>query len=203
MARPIDQFQQRTRPLRRGLLDRNTTRSTARAFAAAISALAISTLVISTSSDALTEDGTVAANYLSSGTVTITDDDEGQALFSLQDMAPGRVTEQCIEIEYQGSITPVDFRMTVSTDGELSPYLEMRVERGTGAAFDDCSSFDRDDLLFAGTVEEMQQEGAIDLQRILNQGQRASFRFVVELADVDDALDKETFVDFAWVVTPA
>ena len=67
MARPIADYHDDGGALQRGILDRSTTRSTARAFAAAITALAISTLVITTSSDALVEDGTIAETHLEAG----------------------------------------------------------------------------------------------------------------------------------------
>ena len=89
---------------------RRVDHSTARAFAAALSALAISSLVVTTSSNVLNSEGTIASSHIEAGTISIDDDDEGRSLIELTNMAPGRPEEQCIQVIYEGTIVPASSR---------------------------------------------------------------------------------------------
>ena len=181
---------------------RRVDHSTARAFAAALSALAISSLVVTTSSTALQPDGTIAANHLEAGTVSISDDDGGQSLVDLTNMAPGRPEEQCIEVVYDGSIVPVVLTLAATTSGTLAPFVDMQVERGTGASYGDCEGFETTETLFVGRLSELAAVSPMPLGRLLNQGDAIAFRFVFELADEEAAVGQASATDFIWEVTP-
>lgn len=179
------------------------TRTTARAFAAAISSLLIATLVVNASSEALTTDGTVAGSSLSSGTISLADDDEGRALFDFTDMAPGRPTVRCIEVIYGGTITPVDLTLASESLGDLTTYLDVIVEGGEGASFGECEGFVTDEVLYRGTLAEFSNSEAIFLGRLLNTGDRRSYRITVDIQDVQEALGRAASADFIWEVTPS
>jgi hypothetical protein len=179
------------------------TRTTARAFAAAISALLIATLVVNRSNEALTTDGTVAGSSLSSGTISLLDDDAGRALFDFSDMAPGRPTVRCIEVIYDGSITPVDLQLTAESIGDLAAFLDVKVESGQGAGFESCEGFEPGDALYGGTLSEFSASDAIFLGRLVNSGERRSFRITVNIQDKQEALGKAATADFIWEVTPS
>jgi hypothetical protein len=179
------------------------TRTAARAFAAAISALLIATLVVNRSNEALTTDGTVAGSALSSGTISLSDDDAGRALFDFSDMAPGRPTVRCIEVIYDGSITPVDLQLSADGLGPLAPFLDVTVESGQGAGFESCEGFEPGDSLYGGTLSEFAATDAIFLGRLLNTGDRRSFRITVSIQDKQEALGKAASADFIWEVTPS
>lgn len=178
-------------------------RSTARAFAAAVTALLISTLVVNHSSEALNIDGTVAANTFESGTVTLVDDDGGRSLFDLSDMAPGRPTDRCIEIVYQGSIVPVNLQLIIDAAGDLAPYLSLNIEEGVGGAYESCDGFEPTGTLYEGSLAALASARFIELGRIFNVGDSRSFRFRFELADRQEALGRTGSADFVWEVTPA
>ncbi len=181
---------------------RSVDHSTARAFAAALSALAISSLVVTTSSQALAPDGTIAANSFSAGTVSITDDDEGRSLVELMNMAPRRVEEQCINVVYEGSIVPVTLTLAATTTGGLAPHVMMSVERGTGAGYDDCDNFEATETVFTGRLSDLVELSPVSLGRLLNQGDAISFRFEFELADEEAAVGQSSATDFIWEVAP-
>ena len=179
------------------------TRTTARAFAAAISSLLIATLVVNRSNEALTTDGTVAGTSISSGTISLVDDDAGRALFDFSDMAPGRPTIRCIEIIYDGSITPVDLSLSTESLGDLATFLDVTVESGRGAGFESCEGFRADDSLYGGTLQQFSDGDPIFLGRLVNTGDRRSFRITVAIQDVQDALGRTATADFIWEVTPS
>jgi hypothetical protein len=200
MARPIDSYQHDAR--RRALpgIDRRVGRSTARAFAAAISALAISTLVITTSSGALDPKGTVAGNELQAGTITLSDDDGSRSLFNLENMAPNDPAIECIEIIYDGSLVPVVLSMATAAGGDLVPYLDVRIEQGSGGEFRDCSKFESGSVVYDGSLSGLVDGGSQDLLEFRNHGDRVSFRVRFVMADEQEAAGKATGIDFSWEV---
>jgi len=203
MARSLVEYQEhlddRATPVN---TDHQARRSTARAFAAAISAFAISALVITTSSEALEATGTETGNTITSGTISLSDDDNGGALFTLEDMAPNRPSTECIEIVYEGTILPVDMTMSTSATGDLPPYLLLTVETGSGGQFSDCSSFVADGVLFDGTLAEMSAAGAAPVVRFRNRGDAHSFRLTFEMVDEQAAVGLGATARFTWEASP-
>lgn len=179
------------------------TRTTARAFAAAISSLLIATLVVNRSNEALATDGTAAGSSLSTGTISLLDDDSGRALFDFSDMAPGRPIVRCLEVIYDGTITPVDLSLATESVGDLAPYLDVTIESGDGAGFESCEGFNPDGQDVSATLRQLADGGRIELGRLVNSGERHSYRITVDIHDVQDALGKAASADFIWEVTPS
>lgn len=182
---------------------RRIDHSTARAFAAALAALAISSLVVSTSSHALTSQGTVARNSLDAGTISLTDDDANQSLVDFQDMGPGQPREQCIRVTYDGSITPVELTIVADAIGDLAPHVLVAIDAGTGAGFGDCEGFESHGPVFSGRLSELEEIGPLPLGDMHNSGESRSFRFVFELADEQEAIGRSSTVQFSWEASPA
>ncbi len=203
MTRPLSEFtvhgEDTTAVATQSLL----SRSTARAFAAAVSALLIATLVVNRSSGALTSEGTAAASALSSGTISLLDDDQGRSLFDLGSMAPGRPVVRCIEVVYDGTILPVDLAMAVEASGSLAQFLDVSIEEGTGGSFDDCATFSATRPVFSGTLDDMSTRGWLPLGRMVNTGDTRSYRLRLELQDTQAALGQTARADFVWEATPS
>lgn len=183
---------------RRNLLNQ----SVARALAAAMSALLIATLVINHSADALTAEGTASSSSVASGTIAITDDDQGQSLVDLAAMAPGRPEEQCLTIVYEGTIVPVELALRTTAPGVLAAYLDTTIEVGTGGGFGDCAGFVPDHEVFSGTAHSLAQTGSLTLDRLVNSGDQRHYRIRFELRDTAEALGQTTTIDLVWEVTP-
>lgn len=177
-------------------------RAAARAFAAAVSALIISTLVVSQSSAAIDPDGTVAGNSIEVGTVSLTDDDLGRSLLALEAMAPGRPIQECITVTYDGTILPVELTLDTQTVGDLGPFLDVSIERGVGGGFGDCGDFEPTASVFTGTLGELDRKGAMGLGFIYNSDESSVFRFEFELQDEADAVGRKSSIDFVWEATP-
>lgn len=79
------------------------------------------------------------ANSWSSGSVALSDDDSGAAMFTEGSVRPGSSGQRCITVTYNGSLTS-NVRLFVATGGltgsaPLATALTLRVEEGTGSSF--------------------------------------------------------------------
>jgi len=80
-----------------------------------------------------------AANEFAAGTVQLSDNDAGSALFDGSSLlVPGDSQVGCIEVTSSGSVDAEVRLFGATTGGDgLEPYLDLTVERGTG----DCTTF--------------------------------------------------------------
>lgn len=203
MTRPLDQFDSSNDIRDEAARENWLTRATARAFAAAISSLLIATLVVNRSNEALATDGTAAGSSLSTGTISLVDDDDGRALFDFSDMAPGKPIIRCIEVVYDGTITPVDLSLTAESIGDLAPFLDVTIDAGEGADFGSCDGFEMVTPSFDGTLRELADGEPVQLGALVNTGEQKSYRITVDIQNVQDALGKTATADFIWEVTPS
>lgn len=203
MARSLDEIELDDDSGFDRLLDpRRLDRSAARSIAAAISSLLITTLVVSQSASALQPEGTIAGNSFAAGTITLVDDDQGRSLVNLADMAPGRPVEECINVEYTGSILPVDLSLATTATGPLAEFMTVEVEVGDNAGFESCDDFVPESVLFSGTLSQLASQGPRDVRSFRNTGDSASFRFEFAVLDDGRAVGAAAAVDFVWEVVP-
>lgn len=98
-------------------------------------------------------------NTFEAGTVAISDDDSGAAMFNgLTNLKPGDSATRCLVVTYGGSL-PATVRLHGTTGGTgLDSYLQLRVIRGAkSSAFSGCGDFTADPTTYlagkpAGTV---------------------------------------------------
>ncbi|MCB1002829.1 MAG: hypothetical protein KDB35_01450 [Acidimicrobiales bacterium] len=178
-----------------------TGRTTARALATAIALLLVSILVVTRSRGALSTEDTGADLEFGTGSVALTDDDAGSSLFAVDDMVPGRPEQDCIVVSYEGTVLPVAVRLSAEAAGALAPVLDVRVERGTGGAFHDCSGYAPDATVFDGTLAGL--AGAPDGVGVATMDETPdarTFRFTFELRDTPDDLpaDASASARFIW-----
>jgi hypothetical protein len=84
-----------------------------------------------------------AGNEISTGTVALGDNDAGSSMFNVTGAKPGDTWTRCIKVTYTGTL-PADVRSWLSsTPGPLTPYLSLKLERGTQTTggFPDCGNF--------------------------------------------------------------
>ncbi len=94
-----------------------------------------------------------AGNEISAGTVALTDNDGGSAMFSIVGASPGDSWTHCLKISYSGSL-PADVHTYLKdASGPLADYLNLRIIQGTQASptFPACTGFTPD---ATGTVFE-------------------------------------------------
>ena len=103
-------------------------------------------------SDSAADGSTYAA-----GTVAVSDNDAGAALYTLSGLEPGTLTERCIKVTYSGTLDGEVRMYTDSSLGALAPYLDLTITPGTQSgtpAFGSCTNFtpDAGGALFEGTL---------------------------------------------------
>ena len=82
-----------------------TTRSTRVRYAAApLALIASSALIWNASSSAFRAETSNGTNNWASGTVAISDDDTGSAMFNVSGLKPGDTGTRCIAVTYEGAL---------------------------------------------------------------------------------------------------
>jgi camelysin-like metallo-endopeptidase len=84
-----------------------------------------------------------SGNEISAGTVVLTDNDAGSAMFNITGVKPGESWTRCLKVTYNGSL-PADIHQYESgRSGPLAPYMHLVLEQGTqpGGTFPSCSGF--------------------------------------------------------------
>ncbi len=183
--------------------DLSLTRKTARSFAAAVSVLLIATLVVNRTGTALSGDAASSNAAITSGTIELTDDDEGRSLFDLRDLTPARPVERCVEVTYGGTILPVALAVSAEASGELAEYLDVSIEEGLGGDFESCAGFLRSAPVYGGSLDDLTTLGWIGLGDVLNTGESRTYRIELTVQDRQEALGQATSLEFAWEVTPS
>jgi len=130
-------------------------RGWARLAAVTVAVLAVAGLVVSRSESAFSGATGNSGNNLATGSVVLTDNDSGGALFTVTGLTPGVATTRCIEVTYSGTSTlPGPIRLYggyvdssdagTTADSALADYLDLEI--GLGNPGVTCST------AFAGTT---------------------------------------------------
>ncbi len=191
---PID----RTSAVRRRRIDR----ATAHALAAALSALAVATVVVGASSAALVQEGTNVSSEIETGTITLADDDGGRSLVELTAMAPGRPVTECIRVAYTGTVLPAGVDLIAETSGDIAEYVHVEIERGSNGGFGDCDRFVPEAIVFDDRLVELTKR-PVDLGLVLSADAAMVFRVQFALRNEAAAAGRSGTVDFVWEAVPA
>ena len=167
--------------------------------------LAMSGVVVHSSSAAFKATTENAGNSWAAGTVKLSDDDSGSALFAESNLVPGNGGTKCIVVTYTGSAAAQVRLSAAITGGDtLGQYLDLTVSRGTGGDRD-CAGFQQVEPVYAGTLTGMTlahtdfADGAGTWDPLVGQAsQSATYRFDWELQDEDDAQGKTVRAAFTW-----
>ena len=114
--------------------------------AAAAALLMAALLAVSSSWSAFSATTENTTNDFAAGTVALTDNDAGVALFdTLTNLKPGDGETDCIEVTYSGTLdAQVRLYGSVTAGTGLEDFLDFTVERGTGT----CAAFTADVMVW-------------------------------------------------------
>jgi hypothetical protein len=119
----------------------------------ALVAVAVSgALVLSATNAAFTATTINPGNAYAAGTVTLSDNDAGTAMFNPSNLKPGDSYSSCIQVSYTGSL-PSLVKLYGTTGGTgLAAYLDLTITRGTisSGSFGDCTNFTADATNYLG-----------------------------------------------------
>jgi hypothetical protein len=88
------------------------------------------------------------------GTVALTDDDSGTAMFSATNLRPGSTGTKCITVTSNGTL-PAAVKLYGSgaaTTNALSTYIDLSVTMGTGGSFGSCTGYTSGGSVYTGTL---------------------------------------------------
>lgn len=95
---------------------------------------------------AFTATGTNGTNNWAAGSVELTMDDAGTAMFNVTGMKPGDTGSKCIAVTYSGT-APADIRLyrdSITDADGLGSMIDLTVTKGTGGGFGSCAGFTAD-----------------------------------------------------------
>lgn len=102
-----------------------------------------------------------AGNEISSGTVALSDNDSGSALYNATGVKPGETITRCIKTTYTGSLPALVRLYSSGTTGPLAQYIDLTITQGTQASstFPSCTGFAADavGVIFSGTLQGFEQ----------------------------------------------
>jgi hypothetical protein len=163
----------------------------------------VSVLVMTSSRAAFVDTTNNTSNQFQAGTVQLTDDDGGVTrLFNLTNMAPTVMRENCIRVDYTGSLAS-NVRLYGASTGSLGQYLDVTIDVGTGGSFDDCTGFTSGSNLYTGTLSDFAAtrtsftNGLQGWNGATNPSNR-TYRIRVTLQDDNAAQGLSATADFTW-----
>jgi hypothetical protein len=166
--------------------------------------LLTSALIVTASVAAFSDTTDNSGNTWSAGTVVLTDDDSGSAMFIVSDMAPLATVTECIAVTYSGSLLPSDVNLYgVSGGTGLDAYLDVTIEEGNGGIFGNCTGFTPTSTIFTGTLTSFAAThtnfatGAGAWNPAANPETRV-YRFTVTLQDDNAAQGLDATATFTW-----
>jgi hypothetical protein len=106
------------------------------------------------SSAAFTAETRNIGNNWETGSVTLTDDDGGAAMFQISNVVPGQTGSKCIAVTASPTVPSIVKLYSADLNsGGLQDYVKVKIEQGTGGSFGDCTGFTAADPV----VEEASQ----------------------------------------------
>ena len=143
-------------------------------------------------------------NEIDTGTVALSDNDAGSALYDLDGATPGTTVDRCITVTYSGDLA-ADVKLYLpDAVGVLGQYVNMTVTPGTDAtpSFGDCTGFVADGAaLFTGTLQGFRTahsgwaNGLVDNPGASSgwaQGNSVTYRVQLTVQDTNNAQGQDT-----------
>ena len=182
--------------VRRGL------RGRARYAVAPVALVASSAMVWHASSSAFRDETSNGTNSWAAGTVEISDDDAGTAMFELDGLSAGATGAMCIAVAYTGTLD-AQVRLYATGSGALAPYLDLTVEQGTGGGTGDCASFTPAGTVFTGTLDQLvtshgDYASGVDAWNVPTPPADRTYRFTYTLASTAAAQGEAADAVFTW-----
>jgi hypothetical protein len=93
-------------------------------------------------------------NVFAAGTVSISDNGAGVAMYNITNATPSTPVVRCITVTYTGSL-PASVHLYGSAVGAIGPFVDLTIDKGTGSSpFSSCTNFipDASPNVFTGTL---------------------------------------------------
>ena len=171
------------------------------AFSAAM--LLLTMLVVTRSQAAFTASTSNTGNGFTAGDLSLFDDDDDTAMFNATGMVPGSSVTECITVTYDGDVTPAPVRLYGTGTGALAPFLDLRIEVGTGGSSSSCAGFTpsgtlSDDTLSQFAATRTNWSNGLAAFSATTTPTSRTFRFTAEVQDDDAAQGLSANAGFTW-----
>jgi Camelysin metallo-endopeptidase len=140
----------------------------------------------------------------SSGTVHITDDDAGSALFALTGMVPGVSSVKCINVTNAGDVPFSNVALSAATSGTLAGALQVTIDKGTGATGGASNFVQGTAGIVSGLLSALPSAGAPQNDAAAwNAGDTRSYRVTVKLDPLaaNSFQGKTASLDLTWTAS--
>ena len=159
-----------------------------------------------------------ATHTVSTGTVALSNNNNGSALISLTNGIPtlaSGTSTGCIKVTYTGSVD-TNVRLYATVSGSLAPYLTLTVTRGTDSApsYNSCTNFTADATNYIGAGAGVIYSGLLSVYptsyatgvvdptsgspELWTQNEAHSYKFVITLNDNTAAQGLSSTATFIW-----
>lgn len=172
---------------------------------------AVGAAVYSTYTSVTSNDG----NTFEAGEIALSDNDSGNALFTIQGFVPGDSFVRCIQVDYTSTAgVQSQVRLHGVTGGNgLDQYLDLRIRRGTlppGTPGGDCTGFTADatdyngdgsGVIFDGTLRLFPDDwtgGTDDPDPTWDNGEGAVYEITLTVQNDNSAQGLSATQDFAF-----
>ena len=94
-------------------------------------------------------------NTYAAGTVYLSDNDAGSAMYTVSNQKPGDTVTKCIRLTYTGTLDADVKLYTTSSVNALGGYVDLTIEKGSmpgGTTFPNCTSFSSESTIYSGTL---------------------------------------------------
>lgn len=177
--------------------------------ALALSFIAVSVLVVTSSRAAFVAQNDNLSNQVTSATVDLSDNDSTTAMFqNVTGLVPGATQQRCIDVTYTGTVDPLPVRLFAAgaPTGTLAPYLDMTVQIGSDPtpSFGDCTGFVSAGTVWTGTLADFAAThgtyaaGATTWDPGTSSPSTRTFRFALSVQDNAAAEGLDTTFGFTW-----
>lgn len=168
------------------------------------------TLVLRTTDALFTATTDNPANSWTTGTVILSDDDGGSALFNASSdgtLTGGQVLTRCIIVRYDGTTTSgVQVKLYGTATGALSPYLSLTIDQGSGGGGGgSCTGFSVSSAaFFTGTLDSFATATAggfangVGTWGPSGPGTTIAYRFTITVQNSSNAQGKTAAGTFTW-----
>lgn len=147
---------------------------------------------------------TNGVNTWQAGSVSISDDDSGQAMFQAPAMAPGDSLTRCINVTYTGNVAAPVRLYATNASGDLRPDLNLTITEGTGATDVNCNNFVADGApIYTGnihdfTTDSFDHETGVSSWTPNSNPTVRTFQFVVQLDSLSTLQGQNAQATFVW-----
>lgn len=138
-------------------------------------------------------------NRFATGTVSLTDSNDGTSVFTFTGIRPGPQTKQCVLVTNTGTAS-VNVQLYGTVSGDLDDHMSIKVTRG--ALGGDCTTTGTGTVIYDGELNAFPTSAApITTPPTWAAGHRYPFVFELVLRDEPGAQGKTASVGMTWKAT--